>query len=212
MNLLLLDGLPEEYEGIPLSADFRNMIQVDLILREQGVSDAEKTLAALNQLYPEIPADLELAVRGLEWFFSRGESGNAEPGTEPETAKEKKPQPRAVDFDQDANLIYAAFYAAYGISLTTVDFLHWWEFMALLEGLPEQTLLRQVMYWRTADLSELPKEERRHVLKMRKRFALKEPAKERFNVAQLERKTKADLARRYEQARQWQERQAGGRK
>ncbi len=36
MNLLLINGLPEEYKGIPISADFRNMIQVDLILREEG--------------------------------------------------------------------------------------------------------------------------------------------------------------------------------
>lgn len=208
MNLLLLDGLPEEYEGVPLSADFRNMIQVDLILREEGVSDVEKTLAALSQLYPEIPADLELAIRGLEWFFSRG----ASPQAEDRGAPAQKPQPRAFDFDQDANLIFAAFYAAYGISLTTVDFLHWWEFMALLEGLPEQTLFKRVMYWRTAELGELPKEERKHVQKMRKLFALKEPEKARLSVAELERKSRDDLARRYEQARRWQEGRAGERK
>ena len=204
MNLLLLDGLPEEYEGIPISADFRNMIQVDLILREEGVSDAERTMAALDQLYPEIPSDLELAVQGLVWFFSRGNLGIDEESKAPG----KKPSQRAFDFNQDANLIYAAFYATYGISLTTIEFLHWWEFMALFDGLPEQTLIKRVMYWRTADLSDLPKEERKHVQKMRKLFALKEPEKERLSVAELEQKAKDDLAQRYEQARKWKEAQS----
>ena len=202
INLLLQNGLPEEFEGIPISADFRNMIQVDLILREEGVPDAEKTLAALSQLYPEIPADLEQAVRGLAWFFSRGGQESGESGKGPEGGPAP---PRAFDYDQDANLIYAAFYATYGISLTTVEFLHWWEFLALFEGLPEDTLIKRVMYWRTANLSELPKEERKHVRKMRKLFALKEAPQEVLTAEEMEEKAKEDLARRYEQARRWKE-------
>ena len=202
INLLLQNGLPEEFEGIPISADFRNMIQVDLILREEGVPDAEKTMAALSQLYPEIPADLEQAVRGLAWFFSRGGQETGENGKGPEGGPTP---PRAFDYDQDANLIYAAFYATYGISLTTVEFLHWWEFLALFEGLPEDTLIKRVMYWRTANLSELPKEERKHVRKMRKLFALKEAPQEVLTAEEMEEKAKEDLARRYEQARRWKE-------
>ena len=102
-------------------------------------------------------------------------------------------------------MIYAAFYATYGISLTTVEFLHWWEFLALFEGLPEDTLIKRVMYWRTANLSELPKEERKHVRKMRKLFALKEAPQEVLTAEEMEEKAKEDLARRYEQARRWKE-------
>jgi len=201
MNLLL-NGLPEEYKGIPISADFRNMIQVDLILREEGVPEAEKTMAALSQLYPEIPQDLELALEGLAWFFSRGarqEKSEKGPGAD-------KATPRAFDYEQDANLIYAAFYAVYGISLTTVEFLHWWEFLALFEGLPENTLIKRVMYWRTVNMSELPKEERKHVRKMRRLFALKAEAEEALSQEALEQKTKDDLAQRYEQARREEKR------
>lgn len=206
MNLLLLNGLPEEYKGIPISADFRNMIQVDLILREPGVSDAEKTMAAINQLYPEIPEDISLALDGLVWFFSRGEITR---NTENEGGGAAPVAERAYDFDQDANLIYAAFYATYGISLTTVDFLHWWEFMALFEGLPEKTLIKRVMYWRTANLGELPKEERKHVQKMRRLFALRAEPHEALSVEEMEQKAKDELARRYEQARLWREGKQG---
>lgn len=203
MNLLLINGLPEEYKGIPISPDFRNMIQVDLILREEGVSDTEKTIAALGQLYPQIPDDLELALEGLAWFFSRGDSGTGK-----ETNKGPDggtPPPRAFDYDQDANLIYAAFYATYGISLTTVEFLHWWEFLALFEGLPEDTLIKRVMYWRTVNLSQLPKEERKHVRKMRQLFALKSEPQEELTPEELAEKAREELAQRYEQARRWKE-------
>jgi len=195
MNILLLDGLPEDYEGIPISADFRNMIQVDLILHDPDTSDVEKTAAALYQLYPEIPPDIHKAVEGLVWFYTRG--GAPSEGKDKGT---KKAPRKAFDFEQDANLIYAAFYATYRISLTTVDFLHWWEFMALFEGLPETTLMQRVLYWRTADVAGLPKHEKKHVLKMRKIFALKEPEKQPMTVEELTQQTKDRVARRFAEA------------
>lgn len=195
MNILLMDGLPEEYEGIQLSADFRNMIQVDLILHEADSTPTEKTIAALYQLYPEIPADINKAVEGLVWFYSRG---NAPSGGKDTPAK--KAAKKAFSFEQDANLIYAAFYATYNISLTTVDFLHWWEFMALFEGLPENTLIQRVMYWRTVDLTGLSKHERKHVLKMRQLFALKGPEKQAMTIEELNQQSKDRVAQRFAQA------------
>ena len=52
---------------------------------------------------------------------------------------------RTIDFIQDASLIYSAFRQTYGINLfNEYGRLHWYEFTALLEGLPEDTLLYQV--------------------------------------------------------------------
>jgi len=192
MNILLMEGLPEEYEGIPISADFRNMVQVDLILHDPEASEVEKTIAALEQLYPVIPQDVHKAIEGLTWFFARGQVKTSE--------GEGKSPKKAFDFDQDANVIYAAFYATYGISLTTVEFLHWWEFMALFEGLPEDTLMKRIIYWRTADLSALPKHERKHVQKMRRLFALKRPDTEPMSVEEINRQTKERVAQRFEAA------------
>ena len=197
MNILLLDGLPEEYEGIPLSTDFRNMVQVDLIFHEEDVSETEKIIASLHQLYPEIPKDISKAVRGLEWFYSRGKASSDDvKGGQ----KGSKASQRAFSFDQDQSLIYAAFYATYSISLTTIDFLHWWEFMALLEGLPETTLIQRVMYWRTADLKDMSKEERKHILKLRKLYALKEVRKKPMSVDELNQQAKDRVVRRFEEA------------
>ena len=195
MSILLLDGLPEDYEGIPISADFRNMINVDRILHDPTISEAEKITAALYQLYPEIPKDIHKAVSGLVWFYARGEAS----GDGKDKGAKKAPR-KAFDFEQDANLIYAAFYATYGISLTAVEFLHWWEFMALFEGLPETTLMQRVIYWRTADVAGLPKHEKNHVLKMRKTFALKELEKPPMSIDDLNKQTKDRVARRFAEA------------
>lgn len=195
MNILLMNGLPEEYDGIPISADFRNMIQVDLILHDDESTETEKTIAALRQLYPDMPKDAYKAVEGLVWFFTRG---NVSSGGKDTPAK-KSPK-KAFSFEQDAPLIYAAFYATYGLSLTTVEFLHWWEFMALFEGLPETTLIQRVIYWRTADLAGMSKQERKHVTKMRSLFALKETEKAATSVEELNQQTKDRIARRFAEA------------
>lgn len=195
MSILLLNGLPEEYEGIPISADYRNMIQVDLILHDPTINETEKIIAALYQLYPDLPGDVGKAVEGLVWFYTRGDTA----GDSKDRGAKKAPK-KAFDFEQDANLIYAAFYATYGISLTTVDFLHWWEFMALLEGLPETTLMQRVIYWRTVDVNGLSKHEKKHVLKMRKLFALKGQEKPALDIEELNRRTRDRVARRFAEA------------
>jgi len=192
MNILLLDGLPDDYEGIPLSTDFRNMINVDLILQEEDDSEKEeKVYYALFQLYEEIPKDYQKAADGLFWFYTRGKSVTDD--------KSERTSEKGFSFNQDANLIYSAFFDTYGISLSTVEYLHWWEFMALFEGLPEDTLIKRVIYWRTADLSEVSKTEKKHIQKMRKLFALKRTRQGRqpMSAEELDQQTKDRVDRRY---------------
>lgn len=60
------------------------------------------------------------------------------------------------DYFQDANLIYSAFQQAYGLSLDEVTNMHWWRFLALLEGLPAGTRFMDVISIRTMEID--PKE------------------------------------------------------
>lgn len=53
-----------------------------------------------------------------------------------------------IDYELDADLIYAAFLGQYGIDLIDVEELHWHKFLALLKGLNEATKLREVMGYR----------------------------------------------------------------
>ena len=53
-----------------------------------------------------------------------------------------------VDWEVDADLIYAAFLQAYGIDLLTAD-LHWHKFKSLFDALPDDTLMVKVIRWRS---------------------------------------------------------------
>lgn len=59
----------------------------------------------------------------------------------------------ALDYELDADLIYAAFLGQYGIDLVEVEHLHWHKFLALLSGLNDSTRLREVMGYRCYERS-----------------------------------------------------------
>lgn len=52
------------------------------------------------------------------------------------------------DYELDAELIYAAFMGQYGIDLIDIPELHWHKFLALMHGLNDSTMLREVMRYR----------------------------------------------------------------
>lgn len=60
------------------------------------------------------------------------------------TQRKKATGPKMTDFEQDADLIRAAFMQEYGVNLWR-DRLHWLEFSALLAGLPEGSRYSDVL-------------------------------------------------------------------
>lgn len=201
MNLLLETGLPQEIGGIPISPDFRNMIRFELILQDERLSESEKLYHGLRQLWPAIPQDVEWACGQLLWFYGGGQKEKGGNDAPPPRA------PRAYDFDQDAQRIYAGFYAAYGIRLTTVRFLHWWEFLALLAGLPESTQMGQILYYRTVDLAKIrDKHQREFLAAQQKRWALDSlTAGPRRTAQELEQATRERVRKRSEEVRRLME-------
>jgi len=182
MTTLISGGLPYEIDGVAISPDFRNMLRVEAISEDSTLTQSQKFALILNQLFPELPEDYAWALEKLVWFLNRGTAPSAD------TAQVKKAK-KGYDFTQDASLIFSAFFATYGMNLADVKFLHWWEFLAMFEGLPEDTLMKKVMYWRTCDTSKLSKEEKKHVLEMRKHFAIKQPERAQQNMQQINRST-----------------------
>ena len=175
MSCLLLEGgLPETIDGVPIYADYRNMIRFEQILDDDGLTDVQKTMLGVSQLFDELPpGGLERAVDRLQWFYSRGKNADAE-----DKQQGGKKSVRAYDltYDADASCIYAAFRQAYQIDLTEIPYLHWWAFLALLENLPDCTAMAQRMQLRAMDLKEIKdKKMREHYAKLQKQVAL--PAK-----------------------------------
>lgn len=80
-----------------------------------------------------------------------------------------------VDFVEDAELIYASFRQAYGINLSKeLGRLHWYEFIALLNGLPDGTIMHQVRSIREWTPSKHDSSEyKKQMKKLQKAWSLK---------------------------------------
>ena len=86
--------------------------------------------------------------------------------------KQTKNDVRALDFLQDSKYIFAAFWQAYNINLFS-DNLHWWEFYFLLNGLPADTRMAQIIDIRTRPLPKPTKynaEERKRLIRLKHDF------------------------------------------
>lgn len=124
---LVVDGAE-----VPIETGFRAWLRFGRLLDEEGVADPRVLLD------PAPPRGWAVAAADFyrdEQPVPRSKGGGGR---------------RAVDFETDAPLIVAAFRQAYGIDLTDPGTdMHWHVFLALFRGLPSETLMAQVMGWRT---------------------------------------------------------------
>lgn len=56
---------------------------------------------------------------------------------------------RTIDLIIDGDSIVASFQQAYGIDLTSIEYMHWHRFKALLAGLPDDTKMSKIMGYRS---------------------------------------------------------------
>ena len=55
----------------------------------------------------------------------------------------------------DGPYILAAFLHDYSIDLTEIDYMHWWKFRMLFDGLSEKNEIKQRIYYRSIDLGSI---------------------------------------------------------
>lgn len=161
MNIML-DRLPDNYEGYLIRTDFRIGIQIDLCLRDDSIPEYERLAIALNLLYGNGMPELEKALKGLKWFLMCGK--------EQELTEDDGQNEQVFDFDIDDTRLYSSFKRAYGIDLTK-DRLHWFQFVSLIGDLGD-CAFTQAIHFRTADISEMKGKERERYAKMKRRLKL----------------------------------------
>lgn len=191
--MILTDRPPETVKvggrSYTINTDFRAGIELEQEIVHGGVDAAH----LLSLYYPVgIPADVSAAIDTMLWFYRCGDTDTA-------AAEDRYYRParkRGYDFDQDADALYASFQAAYGIDLTKAD-LHWWAFRGLMAGLPVDTPFMQRIYYRTVDTKGMSKEQRRHVLEMRKRYAIKSRPGEVLTLEEHDRRMRDYVDRRF---------------
>lgn len=202
---IILDRLPNTVEiggrKYRIHSDFRTSILFETMMRSD-LKDWEKLNAMLSLYYPVIPADRQQAVEKALWFYNCGivkERKEEKNLTKNEFRKNRV----AYSFEQDAPYIYAAFMAEYRLNLQHIPSksLHWWEFNALFDALPDDCKIRKIMYWRTCDTSGLPRKEVQRINELRKLYELKDDVScgAKISLAQRNQKMKDYAKKRFEE-------------
>ena len=81
-----------------------------------------------------------------------------------------------IDLEQDAEYLFASFMQAYKINLYEAQGeLHWLEFKALLNGLPEDTIIKQIIHIRTWEPGkDEPQEYKEKMKKLQSYYRIKD--------------------------------------
>ena len=158
MYNVLLDPLPEEWNGHQIDPAFQNGIQIMQLMEDEEITEREKVLLAADLLFLDPPETIQEALDGIVWFMGGW-------NTDRPDADEKKEDP-VMDWDIDQWRIYSAFRKQYGIDLNNLgkhcvgyqlqdkklipvyedNILHFWAFMGLL------TTLDDCAFTRVADI------------------------------------------------------------
>lgn len=185
---LLTDALPDTLtvrtRRYPAETDFRFGALLSSLFVDDRVDEKEKALLSVRLLSPPLweavgrgEVLLAEAFQAVLWFYTCGnppisQVGTAELAQSPANRARTPAVPplsvdRAFDFTYDGDRVYAAFYAVYGLDLAETT-LHWWKFMALLRGLPEDCALMRVIRLRLTDTSKIADDEMRRRIRRAK--------------------------------------------
>ncbi|MBS6195487.1 MAG: hypothetical protein KH828_07905 [Clostridiales bacterium] len=142
---LYVDGVEH-----PIDTDFRTILRYSKRLDEAEKNDMGQVYECLSMVYVNVPDNILEAASALNWFVRCGkEEKKKKPSNKVLGINSKEP----FDFTIDGELIWSAFRRndVYGIDLHTIEYLHWWKFIAMLNDLHGNTRLSKVMDYRTID-------------------------------------------------------------
>lgn len=145
-----------------LDLDFRNVMRMmDILARDDLMPGPKEYLALKCVMRRRPPKDCRAALAVISAMLF---------GTDVPSGGE-----RVTSFEQDADMIRAAFWQCFGINLYR-DRLHWFEFQALLQNIPGGCKYMDVLNVRTQDIPAANKynaKEREAIMKAKARYALK---------------------------------------
>lgn len=180
---LLIGDLPKSVivKGIEydIYTDFRDYIELQQLLKKgtnEQIADyiiglfiddlpfnKSRNQEEVNDLFVE-------ALNQIVNFFRMGE-GREEKREETEGQKRKRP---SFSFDDDMAYVIGAFREAYSIDLVHIDYLHWWEFNALMDSVPETTELKKRIHYRSIDTDKIKdNNEKKRIKAIQKKIAIK---------------------------------------
>lgn len=164
-NYVIIDGIK-----YPIRTDFRVWLEFDNVISSQKIK-AENKIEILirlcfdkNKCRIAPPFSKETVSCLCDFYMCK----------KPHKKSRKNDScERVFSFEYDADYIYAAFFAQYGIDLLSVPYMHWYQFSALFKGLDEDSRLMKIISWRSVDLSQISdKQKRKAYQKLKEIYAL----------------------------------------
>lgn len=182
-QLRLNELLPKNYhykgEDVQLDLSFDNVLDVFDVLQSNILYDFEMAEMCLILLFGEdVIAEKDYMTVWndiYDLYFNPVNEEFTEYDLEGNPMPKKKGK-KLIDLEKDAEYIYASFMQAYQINLFEKQTkLHWFEFKALLNGLPEETVMKQVIHIRSWESSEHESSEyKRNMEKLQAFYSLEE--------------------------------------
>lgn len=181
-----------EYKGIeyPIDLTFDNVLDIFDVLADEDLDDYDKAETSLLYLFDGEHLDPEMATIAPEdavdvWndIFE-----NYVSVTDKEVADydlqgnpmPKKEMKKLINIEKDAEFIFSSFQQAYRINLFEEQGrMHWHEFQALLNGLPENTIFKRIIQIRAWEPSKHEsKEYRKSMSELQEIYSLEEEQEE----------------------------------
>ena len=178
MNILL-DSLPRDVSigglNIPINSDFRTGILFSLLMEDSEVIDSEKIFLAIDLYFEDLPKDLNMKeiIDVIIWFYRCDKPINNEILSDKDNEDNSSLRNPILSYEYDADYIYSAFLSQYNIDLQDVEYMHWWKFKALLQGLSEEHLISKIMGYRAMIIdSDMSQKEKAFYREKKRIFAL----------------------------------------
>ena len=158
----LNDLLPKTYkykgQEIEIDLTFDNVLDLFDVIGMEELSEFHRAKLCLVLLFEDDVIEPEDTIEVWNDIFDRFLVSTKEEvvrydiaGNEMPTKKEEP----LIDLDQDAEYLYSSFIQAYGIDLIQEQGkLHWLKFKALLNGLPENRIIKQIIHIRSYEPGE----------------------------------------------------------
>lgn len=149
-----------------INSDYRVALSCFRAIYDEKISNTERGLAIITLLLGEdVPIeDLEQCLKKCAIFLRCGKEEN-------DNIEESD-----MNYLQDKQRVKTSIRQCFQIDVSKLEYLHWWEYNELIEGLTEDTLLSKIREIRNYDLSNEKDENRKRVIQeMKDKVALEKP-------------------------------------
>lgn len=181
-------GLPMSIDvgsyTVPINTDFRVWMEFENL---SGTCKSDESLAekTLEMMFPDgllEDIDIDELTQQIILFYCCGQSKE-----DLKARHVSGEHSRIYDYEYDSGYVYAAFMQQYGISLTEVEYLHWWEYKALFDGLTDKCKFTEIIGYRAAEItSDMSSKQKEHIRKMKKLYTLPLPQDEQSKISALD--------------------------